>query len=362
LNDDPDKVIENEAVGYARTAEATWIPSGERLNTELGSNNVYSTVEDLARWDRNFRDQTVGGPRFTEEMQTRGVLDDGEVLSYAFGLEVQRDGGALSVSHGGATPGFRSHMMRLPEQRWSAVCLTNDDHGAPVSTIKKIARFMLGDVFASPQAAAAATAPAPGPAAASVDVEPAALARYVGKYQLDDGYVTTITQEGATLNGQLTGQPPFALVAETAASFHIEEAPAIKLSFDGVEGGKATRATLDQGGARRMVRITEAALSPSELAAFVGDYHSDELDVTYSVVRVEDQLFLRSPVVDPVYREDKGITGNDLLVYDGGDTFALGTLPVVCRMPVAFKRDAQGRPSGFTLDAGRVRNLLFVKK
>jgi hypothetical protein len=111
-----------------------------------------------------------------------------------------------------------------------------------------------------------------------------------------------------------------------------------------------------------MKRIEDRGLTPEELAAFAGQYYSEDLDVSYQVERVGDRLFIRTPVVEPVYRADWGITGYDPLVYDGGGTFALGVMPVPCRMPVSFKRDGHGRPTALTIDAGRVRTLTFVKK
>jgi CubicO group peptidase (beta-lactamase class C family) len=360
LNDDREKVIENEAVSHMKTGDSTWTPTGERDNTCVGPNNVYSTAEDLARWDRNFRDQTVGGPHFTEQMQTRGVLKNGETLTYAFGLEVANSRGQLTVSHGGATSGFRSHMMRLPEHNFSAVCLCNSDQGAPVSTVWKTASLVLGDIFATADKAgprADATA-----APVKVTLDPALLRRYVGKYQLDDGAVVTTTLEDGVLKGRVTGQDPFGLVPETESLFHMDTAPELKVSFDAVGAAPASLLTLYQDGAKRMKRIEDEALTTEQLAAFVGEYYSDELDVIYQVELVADRLFIRTPVVDPTYRESMGITGNDPLVYDGGDTFALGIMPVACKMPVAFKRNAQGQLTGFTLDGGRVRLVRFIKK
>ena len=361
LNDDREKLIENEAASYAKTGELGWMPTGERDNTCVGPNNVYSTVEDLARWDRNFHDQSVGGSHFTEQMQTRGVLNDGETIAYAFGLEVANRRGQLTVSHGGGTTGFRSHMMRLPEHGLSAVCLCNSDQGQPVSTVWKTAGFVLGDILAGaekagPQADASTTPPL------TVALDPASLRGYVGKYQLDDGSVVTTTLEDGVLKGRVTGQDPFGLIPETDSQFHIDAAPEIKVSFHAARGEPASSLTLYQNGPKRMVRIADEALSTEQLGAFAGEYYSDELDVSYRVELVADRLFLRTPIVDPVYREVYGITGHDPLVYDGGDTFSLGTMPVSCRIPVAFKRNEQGRLSAFTLDAGRIGIVRFVRK
>ena len=53
---------------------------------KVGSGGLYSTLEDLARWDRNFYDRKVGGQQLIDLMLLRGTLNDGTVQSYAFGL------------------------------------------------------------------------------------------------------------------------------------------------------------------------------------------------------------------------------------------------------------------------------------
>ncbi|HUU30266.1 MAG TPA: serine hydrolase [archaeon] len=354
FNDSPEKAIRNEALSYTRPGDNTWTPTGERSNSSVGANNLYTTVEDLARWERNFHDQKVGGPHFTELMQTRGMLNNGDTLSYAFGLVVGENGGQLTVSHGGATPGFRCDMMRLPELGLSVVCLCNSDQGAPGSTVRKITDFVLGDSFATANNAE----PAANDSTAKVTLEPRSLSSYTGKYQMDNGFAITITQEDSVLKGQGTGQSQFGLVPETDSLFHIAEAPGIKMSFHGTDRGPATHITLYQNGEHRLKRIEDQdKLTTAQLAAFAGEYYSDELDATYRVELVTDTLFIHTPIVDPLFRKVSGITGNDPLVHSGAaDTFSLSSIPVV------FKRNAQGQVAGFTIDAGRVRNLLFVRK
>ena len=53
---------------------------------QTGDGAVQTTVEDLAKWDRNFYDPKVGGPALVEQLQTTGVLNGGETIPYARGL------------------------------------------------------------------------------------------------------------------------------------------------------------------------------------------------------------------------------------------------------------------------------------
>jgi hypothetical protein len=245
-------------------------------------------------------------------------------------------------------------MMRLPELGLSVVCLCNSDQGSPGSTVREIAKFVLGDSFTT----ANNTEPAANDSTAKVTLEPCSLSSYTGKYQMDNGFAITITQEDSVLKGQGTGQDQFGLVPETDSLFHVAEAPGLKMSFHGTDRGPATHITLYQNGEHRLNRVEDQdTLTIAQLAAFAGEYYSDELDATYRVELVTDSLFIHTPIVDPLFSKISGITGNDPLVHSGAaDTFSLSSIPVV------FKRNAQGQVTGFTIDAGRVRNLLFVRK
>jgi hypothetical protein len=47
--------------------------------------HYYTTVEDMLHRERNFGDNQLGGPDFMEVIHTHGILNDGEILNYAFG-------------------------------------------------------------------------------------------------------------------------------------------------------------------------------------------------------------------------------------------------------------------------------------
>jgi hypothetical protein len=85
-------------------------------------------------------------------------------------------------------------------------------------------------------------------------------------------------------------------------------------------------------------------LSAEQLAAYAGDFYSEELDVTYQL-RVEGdtlRLFLGNWLDSP-------------LVPSQPDVFRAGVLTF------RFTGEAPKGASGFVLDAGRVRNLRFER-
>lgn len=85
-------------------------------------------------------------------------------------------------------------------------------------------------------------------------------------------------------------------------------------------------------------------LSAEQLAAFAGDYYSEELDVTYRL-RVEDdtlRFFLGNWLDSPLVPSEPDVFRARVLTF-------------------RFTREPAQRPSGFLLDAGRVRNLRFER-
>ncbi len=91
----------------------------------VGDGGVFTTIDDLLKWDRNFDDRRVGGEAVMEAMLKLEKLNDGTLQNYAGGLRITRYKGLETVQHGGAFVGFRAGMMRFPEENLSAYCLCN---------------------------------------------------------------------------------------------------------------------------------------------------------------------------------------------------------------------------------------------
>lgn len=117
-------VIKNRAFAYFPAGGGRY----EQFFTSfdrVGSGGVFSTVEDLARWDQNFYDKTVGGEALIERLHARGRLNSGAEIDYASGLILGDHRGLKTVSHGGALGGYRAELLRFPDQRFSVIVLAN---------------------------------------------------------------------------------------------------------------------------------------------------------------------------------------------------------------------------------------------
>ena len=125
FHDDVTAVVPRRATGYRKAGEGFAID--ETQLEIVGDGGVFTTIEDLARWDQNFYDNRLGrgGRTLIDTLETPGVLNDGDTITYALGLGVDSYRGWRMVSHGGSWAGFRTYMARFPEQRLSVICLCN---------------------------------------------------------------------------------------------------------------------------------------------------------------------------------------------------------------------------------------------
>ena len=91
----------------------------------VGAGGLWTTVRDLATWSANFDEDRLTGGWLPERLTTRGALDDGTPIHYAWGLSVRTHRGLPIVSHGGNFPGWESKMVRFPTERTTVIVLAN---------------------------------------------------------------------------------------------------------------------------------------------------------------------------------------------------------------------------------------------
>jgi CubicO group peptidase (beta-lactamase class C family) len=187
-----DQVIYHSALGYTDKTFQLWMP---KLDV-TGPTNLETTVEDLARWDRNFDDKTVGGAGLLSQMQTPAKLsnnrfaelgkdDDGNIIHYGLGLELTKYRELNVVEHDGRDAGFRAHLIRFPEQHFAVACLCNlalPENKLPRKLVRKVADIYLVDQLA-PRPAGQPSAVA---TSLSAPPTPAQLAAFTGRYHSEE--------------------------------------------------------------------------------------------------------------------------------------------------------------------------------
>ncbi|MEM6380127.1 MAG: serine hydrolase domain-containing protein, partial [Bacteroidota bacterium] len=157
VNDDIFTVIPNRAMGYNyRDNENTdwlleygFIPEAgsgflqiHRNAAHYGGSGIFSTIEDLKRWNDNFQTRDFGGDAFYELMHRTQSFDHSK-SNDAFGLYHGDFNGTAMVAYEGGDWGYSSYMMRFPESNITVICLSNLGTGNAASHAFQVIDILL---------------------------------------------------------------------------------------------------------------------------------------------------------------------------------------------------------------------------
>ncbi len=339
FRDDHAIVVKGQAYAYGPGPNSSFKLSVPNYDT-VGASSLVTTVEDLAKWDQNFYDKKVGGDWVIEQMHIRGQLNNGEQLSYARGLAIGTYKGLNVVEHSGGDAGYRSHLMRFPDQRFSVACLCNSGVTNPSLFARRVADIYLAKELAAPPPSPASTAPP------AITLSEQQLNAKVGAYwdsKLEE--IGRVSLKDGKLQLSISGMNA-PLVPMDANRFRAE-GPPIEAVFESSAQGAATKLTVNVEGRAPLVFNAVSPADTSKLSEYEGTYYSDEIDSTYRVMLKDDKLvvtrkkFAPTPLT-PAFRD------------------AFSSLSILGTF--RFTRDAQNRVNGFRLSAGRIRNFRFVKQ
>ena len=255
FHDDHNEIVPHRAIGYAPTGD------GFRIHVTtldmVGDGGIFTSVEDWVAWDRNLGEGTVGGPEWVALMHTRGVLNSGDTIPYAYGIAHGEHRGLATVGHGGAWVGYRAGMSRYPEAGYSFVALCNRSQIDPMALIASTAEIYLEDRM-QPLAEAAEPAEPESESAPEAGVEGDApqdppahdipdRARYAGSfYSPELNAIYRILEEGAaglTLHaGRLD---PATLLGRSAGL--LGGPRGMTFRFSALEDGRYQAMTVDAG-------------------------------------------------------------------------------------------------------------------
>jgi CubicO group peptidase (beta-lactamase class C family) len=142
INDDSTQVIPNRALGYApRNAKVIgqlrgvgvfarpgpgWILLA-RNSPHFGGSGVFTTLDDLAKWDANWYSGRLAGLAFTDIMNHRDTFAFGAMDG--MGLGFHSAFGHPTINYSGADIDTSTFMERFPSERVTIVCLSNDPLG-----------------------------------------------------------------------------------------------------------------------------------------------------------------------------------------------------------------------------------------
>jgi D-alanyl-D-alanine carboxypeptidase len=232
------------ALGYSKAPFGTTRAQFLDLSHPFAAGALCSTVGDFAKWQRALDGGKVVSPASYALMSTADTLNSGRKINYGFGLVPGEFKGHKTVSHTGGIPGFASAATYVPDDSLSIVVFTNFDAESPQALVQNLLRVAYGE-------APAARKPPPGRTEVA-SLSTADRDAIVGSYalQLPGGQTLPIKffLDGARLMAQAQGQDANEMRYLGNYQFGVAFDPALRFTFT-MDGGKATKVTLLQGGA-----------------------------------------------------------------------------------------------------------------
>lgn len=334
--DDFTRVVKNRATAYDGNPRTGFRMDMPFTNVH-GNGGLLTTVGDMLKWNAFLDAPTaaLGGASFVQAMETTPYFNNGKPSDYALGLVVTTRGGVREVSHSGSTAGYRTSLVRYPEQRVSVAVLCNAAGAPAVSLGNQVGDIVVPHTPRAVQAGAPADA---GPALTAAQLE-----RYTGLFRQP---TTQNLLRAVVRDGKLTTTSPQTLTLAPAGTdrFRVPGQGVLQYRF---ANGKAREVLLiGETDTTRYEAMAAVSPSPAQLAAYAGSYWSDELESRVTIeVRDTALVVKRRPADQTTLRA----TFSDAFQGPG-----LGT--------VVFSRDSRGRVNGFGIWAGRVRNVRFTKE
>jgi CubicO group peptidase (beta-lactamase class C family) len=235
-------ILPRRASGYSGRPPALRNAAALDMQQPYSAGSLYSTTEDLLKWDQALYTGKLL-PTAAKELMWTPFKNN-----YAYGWTIMPPSAATfghrRVAHGGGINGFSAMIIRLPDVNVTSIVLSNMDS----ASASAVARDLLAIYYGQPY-----TVPAPRTVA---KVDPALYDQYVGKYELTPTFIMTVTREGNSLMTQATGQGKIEVFPESETKFFPKVIEAT-ITFEKDASGKVVALMLSQGGREQRAKRIE---------------------------------------------------------------------------------------------------------
>ena len=225
-------VIERRAAGYAPGKNGPENAGFVNMTIPLSAGGLYSTTEDLLRWEQGL----FGGKLLSPASLAKMTAPFKE--NYAFGLGISMQDGHKTISHDGGIQGFNTSLIYDPDEKLVVAVLANINGpgaGQIAATLAKVAHG--GKVLLPSERK-------------EITLSPQTLQNYAGNYELtfpDRAVPFVITLEESRLLAQLGQQRKLPIFAESETLFFYKAVDA-QLEFSKNDKGEIAGLVLHQNG------------------------------------------------------------------------------------------------------------------
>jgi CubicO group peptidase (beta-lactamase class C family) len=222
-------VIAHRAAGYSRSPNGAVNAGYIDMTIPFSAGALYSTTEDLLRWEQGL----FGGKVLTAT--SLGKMTTPYKQDYAFGLAVSTNNGHKMIAHDGGIEGFNTSLAYYPDDKLVVAVLANLNGPVAGQIAGNLAKVAHGEKVELPSERK------------EITVSPEILKQYVGTYELAPTFSIAITLENGQLMTQATNQQKLPLFAESETMFFLKVVDA-QVEFVKNEKGEVTHMVLHQSG------------------------------------------------------------------------------------------------------------------
>lgn len=280
FHDDYTRVIANRAVGYTPRQEG-WAVMDAPTCTLVGDDGLFTTLEDMLIWERNFYEDKLG---IVQRMLKEGRLESGREVKYGCGLFLDEPRGQERFWHYGEFLGFQSVFRSYPRQKLSIICLANTSELAPIDFADKLEDILISEQYQAFSAEQNASKP---PFLGLVNFN-----KFTGRFCNRVEGFTIETKIGNGLQMVINGMTTLDLVMTAENKFEVPDLDyCLGLEFD---PHRKTALFIDGDLVFHLEPLTGPVQSPTpqDLALLAGEYYSAWLDTTWVVKAEGNNLLL----------------------------------------------------------------------
>jgi CubicO group peptidase (beta-lactamase class C family) len=222
-------IIAHRAAGYTPSKSGPVHAGFVHMSIPFSAGALYSTTEDLLRWEQGLFGGKVLKPESLAKMTTPFKQD------YAFGLGVSTNNGHRMIAHDGGIQGFNTSLAYFPDDKLVVAVLANLNGPFAGQIAANLGKVAHGEKVVLPTERK------------EIKVSPEILKQYVGTYELTPNFSLAITLEDGQLISQGTNQEKVPMFAESETMFFLKLVDA-QMEFVKNEKGQVTNLVLHQNG------------------------------------------------------------------------------------------------------------------
>jgi CubicO group peptidase (beta-lactamase class C family) len=235
-------VLKNRAYNYGLQKGEYVIAQYIDMSAVYAAGSIYSTVEDLLKWDNALYTEKILPQKSWEKMWT--PVKNG----YGFGWAITQRGGKKLIAHNGGLPGCTTTVEHHPETKLFVTVLCNLE-GSPMQRVcTDLSAIALGEPYDMPVEHK------------EIKADPKTFDAYLGEYELKPKMIVIISKSDDRLYAQATNQGKFQLYPEAEGKF-FARVDQIVVTFLKDDKGEVNEINFHQNGrdtkAKRVVKQPE---------------------------------------------------------------------------------------------------------